>query len=229
MDRLIRASAAVIKQFQPNPRKRSEMSVAIRAKYGLTRRDANRILGLSHATRAEAKVPRDDSILIQLLKEYFHENPGQGFGMVFKALLEKQPYTRSRMYEIYKSCDYLLKHRPKKKIAIPRRIYRPMEVQVEPGIQIWSMDFMVDVLPSGERFWVLNVLDDFNREAIVVKVLPRNTTKAVVEALETVRASRRQPSCIRTDNAAEFKSVLYKAWTKRYGISRKYSRPREAM
>ena len=35
--------------------------------------------------------------------------------------------------------------------------------------QVWSMDFMHDQLNDGRSFRLLNVIDDFNREALGIK------------------------------------------------------------
>jgi putative transposase len=36
--------------------------------------------------------------------------------------------------------------------------------------QVWSMDFMHDQLADGRTFRLFNVIDDFNREAVVMEV-----------------------------------------------------------
>jgi putative transposase len=42
---------------------------------------------------------------------------------------------------------------------------------------VWSMDFMADRLEDGRLFWLLNVLDDFNRRGWasrwIFRYLPR--------------------------------------------------------
>lgn len=108
------------------------------------------------------------------------------------------------------------------KPKVPVRIFKPMAVQTKPDT-VWSMDLMTDVFPSGKRFWILNALDDYNREAVVVKALPRPTVKAVVAALDEV-IHERSPKCIRTDNGMEFKAVTYRFWAKQHNIFCEYTR-----
>ena len=37
-------------------------------------------------------------------------------------------------------------------------------------VRTWSMDFVSDTLNSGRKFRVLNILDDFNREAVAQEI-----------------------------------------------------------
>lgn len=88
------------------------------------------------------------------------------------------------------------------------------------------MDFMQDALVSGQRFWLLNVIDDFNREAIVVKAIRRRSANAVICELDRLASSGRQPLSIRSDRGGEFRSIAYEKWAARRGVNRLFSRPR---
>ena len=49
--------------------------------------------------------------------------------------------------------------------------------------EVWSMDFMADVLSDGRKVRVFNVMDDCNREALAMDVGLNYAAKKVVETL----------------------------------------------
>jgi len=52
-----------------------------------------------------------------------------------------------------------------RKRRIPQRVKEPLTLPIGPNI-VWSMDFMQDSMALGKTFRVLNVMNDFNREAL---------------------------------------------------------------
>ena len=56
--------------------------------------------------------------------------------------------------------------------------------------QVWSMDFKSDQLWNGKSFRTLNILDDFNREGLVIDVDFSLPAARVVRSLNQVIASR---------------------------------------
>jgi putative transposase len=217
------AATSVIRQYQPSPRRRSIIATALRATFDLDRKNANKTVGLAEVAGESRETNRADDVLISMMRHYLTDNPGQGFHAMFNVLLRDQPGTRYRAMQLYAQDALGMKHRPQARKS-SRVVHRPMPVSNTLNA-MWSMDFMQDGLTTGERFWILNVIDDCNREAIVMRVMKRRSAKAVVEALQRVVGVARQPSCIRTDNGGEFKSLTYRMWTDRRGISRKCSRP----
>jgi len=219
----LKIATALIKRFQPSPKKRSVLATGLRATHDLNRKRANIIMGLCQGAGENSKVASEERRLIALMRSYLAENPGQGFLKMFRILLRDEPCTRALAIKLYRDNGLAFKKRTNL-VALPVRILKPMQVQSRPD-HVWSMDFLVDALPTGDRFWVLAVIDDFNREAVVIKVATRNTAKFVIEALGDVVFDGRQPKSIRTDNGGEFHSVSYETWTDRHRIKRIYSRP----
>ncbi len=216
-------AAEVIAKMQPNLRKRATLGLAIRAKYSIPQITANMIVGLSRSAGTGKGLPAIDANIILDMKRYFSENPGQGFDKVFNALLKGQPYTRCEGWKAYKSAALDVSSRPRK-IKVPQRIKKPMKVQSELDA-MWSMDFMMHRLSSGKRFWILNVIDDFNREALITTAVKNRSTKMVVNCLSMLRINGRTPKALRSDNGGEFKGLEYLKWTEKYGVKRVYSRP----
>ncbi|WP_317640835.1 DDE-type integrase/transposase/recombinase [Deinococcus arenicola] len=95
--------------------------------------------------------------------------------------------------------------------------------------QRWSMDFMSDQLASGQRFRVLNVVDDFTRKCLIMHVGTSITGADVARLLSTVLALSAQPAMIVTDNGPEFISKALDQWSHERRIIQHFnwSAPRE--
>ena len=70
----------------------------------------------------------------------------------------------------------------KGKRRLPARVLQPLEVVSHINAS-WSMDFMSDSLLSGRKFRVLNLLDDFNREAFAIEVDTSLRAERVIRVL----------------------------------------------
>ena len=72
-----------------------------------------------------------------------------------------------RIYRIYKELELNLRIKPRKSLNREK----PEALSVPEAInQVWSMDFMHDQLEKGRCFRLLNVIDDFNREALGIEI-----------------------------------------------------------
>ena len=85
-------------------------------------------------------------------------------------------------------------------------------VQPEKANQSWSLDFMSDSLASGRAFRTLNILDDFNREALWIEVDTSLPSERVIRVLEMLIDWRGRPKQIRMDNGPELISQRLKNW-----------------
>ncbi|MFO0356669.1 MAG: DDE-type integrase/transposase/recombinase [Sphingobacteriaceae bacterium] len=68
----------------------------------------------------------------------------------------------------------------------------------------WSMDFMHDVLKSKRKFRTLNIIDDYNREALAIDAQYSITSKQMTNVLKQLLHEREKPEWIRVDNGPEF-------------------------
>lgn len=57
----------------------------------------------------------------------------------------------------------------------------------------WSMDFMEDRLENGRKVRILNIIDDFNREAITMEIGYSFTSNRVVEFVKQAIEWRGRP------------------------------------
>lgn len=77
---------------------------------------------------------------------------------------------------------------------------------------VWSYDFVQDRTHDGRIFRTLNIIDEFTKEALVIRVKRRLNSTDVVDALTDLFILRGPPEYIRSDNGAEFIAKKVRAW-----------------
>ncbi len=80
------------------------------------------------------------------------------------------------------------------------------------------MDFMHDKLQNGRTFRLLNVIDNFNREAIGIEIGFSLSSERVIRELKQIIPWRGKPEIIRCDNGSEYISATIQTWTQEMGI-----------
>ena len=87
------------------------------------------------------------------------------------------------------------------------------------------MDFMHDQLQDGRSFRLLNVIDDFNREALGIEVDFTLPSERVIRALNQIIEWRGKPRAIRCDNGPEYISGKLITWAEAQQIRIEYIQP----
>ena len=87
------------------------------------------------------------------------------------------------------------------------------------------MDFMHDVLENGRSFRVLNIMDDFNREALAIEASHSFPSELVTRVLDRLTECQGFPEAIRVDNGTEFIAHHFKNWCKNKQIDIQYTQP----
>ena len=77
---------------------------------------------------------------------------------------------------------------------------------------------MSDALYTGRRFRTLNVIDDYNRESLMIEPAFSLPASRVTQLLTRLCDLRGCPEMIRVDNGPEFISETFKGWAKAKGI-----------
>jgi putative transposase len=104
-----------------------------------------------------------------------------------------------------------LRIKPKKR----SRREKPEPLAVPEAInEVWSMDYMHDQLSDGRSFRSLNVIDDYNREALGMEIDFSLPSERVIRALKQIIEWRGRPLVIRCDNGPENISGDIQNWAK---------------
>lgn len=166
---------------------------------------------------------RDDHPVIEKLQGLAEKRPTEGFWkMYFRIRKEGLQWNHKRIHRVYKLLKLNMKRKGKRRL--PARILHPLEA-VNRINASWSMDFMSDALLSGRKFRVLNLLDDYNREALAIEVDTSFRAERLVRVLEQIIRWRGKPQRIRVDNGPEFISTKLGLWCEEHHINLQFIQP----
>jgi putative transposase len=90
---------------------------------------------------------------------------------------------------------------------------------------VWSYDFMQDHTQDGNPFRILNVMDEFTRECLAVKVARSLTHQDVLEVLTQLFCERGVPVHLRSDNGSEFTAKKVRTWLSRLEVKPLFIEP----
>jgi len=127
-----------------------------------------------------------------------------------------------RIYRLYREHNLALRRKIRKRL--PVRQVAKLIVPDKPN-QSWSLDFMSDCLSSGRRFRILNIMDDFNREALHIEIDTSLTAQRVVMVLEQLHEFRGLPEQIRLDNGPELISNHLAQWAEQHQVHLAFIEP----
>lgn len=135
-------------------------------------------------------------------------------------------WNQKRIRRVYLLMNLNQRRRMKKRL--PARVKEPLTVPSAPN-QTWSMDFMSDALLNGRKFRTLNIMDDFNREALCIE--PRFSIGAtiVVKMLDRLILEKGKPERIRVDNGPEFISKNLQEWSEKNNVVLQFIQPGKPM
>jgi putative transposase len=90
---------------------------------------------------------------------------------------------------------------------------------------VWSYDFVEDRTHDGRRFRMLNVVDEFTRECLAIRVARRLGAAEVIDVLSDLFILRGGPGYIRSDNGPEFVAKAVRGWIAAVGAKTAYIAP----
>lgn len=166
---------------------------------------------------------KDDREIIDQLSALAEAHQQWGFWMMYHRLRKMHyRWNHKRVYRVYSLMRLNLRNKRKKRL--PARVKAPLLRPIAPNIT-WSLDFMHDTLVNGKTIRTLNVIDDFNREALSITVDTSLPAVRVIRELNKLLEWRGNPEKIRSDNGPEFIAEVISEWCKANGIEWEYIQP----
>ena len=192
----------------------------MRAKHPISERSACRLVGISRTVlHYRGRVQPLNEQLKGRLVELAGERRRFGYRRLH-ALVRREGWcvNHKRTWRLYREAELHVRRRRKR--SQPTLERQPLVRPAAPDAT-WSLDFIFDRVGEARALKVLNIVDDFTKEA--VDIVAGNSIRGadVVHALEQAVRFRRLPRAIRTDQGPEFTGRALQSWADERGVQLK--------
>lgn len=139
------------------PADKRELVTYAHVEHGLILRRACRAFSLSSSVYGYQPKKSNDELVIEALVRLAEQYPRFGFGKLLPLVRREQPtWNHKRVHRVYSTLKLHLRRKGKKRL--PSR--HPEKLGVPAAANLcWSVDFMNDVLMSGQHFRTFNALE----------------------------------------------------------------------
>jgi transposase InsO family protein len=100
-----------------------------------------------------------------------------------------------------------------------------IRLRPERANHVWAYDFVEDRTRDGRKLRMLNVVDEFSRECLAIRVGRRLKSSDVIDVLADLFILRGIPGHIRSDNGPEFVAKAVRAWITGVGAKTAFIEP----
>ena len=90
---------------------------------------------------------------------------------------------------------------------------------------VWSYDFVAERTSDGRAIRLLNIIDEYTRECLAIRVERKITANEVIDTLADLFITRGMPQFIRSDNGPEFVADILREWLKELGVQTTFIEP----
>jgi transposase InsO family protein len=184
---------------------------------GLSERRACRYVAQHRSTQRRAPIVAADD---QALRQIAGERPRWGYRRAHHELCgQGWAVNRKRTQRLWREEGLRVAPRARKR---PRPSGQPdrSALRATGPDEVWAIDFQHDMTADGRALRLVNVVDEFTREALVMRVERSITADETVCELEALVARRgRPPRFLRCDNGPELTSHALRDWCRFSGAA----------
>ncbi len=208
------------------PGRRRRAVGTLQERFGVSERRACRVAGQHRSTQRKQPRPpgREDARLAGRLREIAGDHPRWGWKTAHTILLrEGWSINRKRTRRIWRQEGLRrpVKTRKRRRLATGQaarlRASRPNEV--------WAFDFQFDETSDRRRIKLCNIVNEYTREALAIRVARNCTAEDVITILERLVADRGAPTYLRADNGPEMIAWTLRDYCRLAGTETAYIEP----
>jgi putative transposase len=199
----------------------------VRAELGLSERRVCRVLGQHRSTQRKIPTSSDDEAalaadIIALALQYGR----YGYRRI-TALLREAGWrvNKKRVERIWRQEGLKVPQKQPKRGRLWLNDGSCIRLRPEHPNHVWSYDFVEDRTHDGRKFRMLNLIDEFTRECLAIRVSRKLKAVDVIEVLSDLFILRGVPAHIRSDNGPEFVAQAVRDWVSAVGAKTAYIEP----
>ena len=197
-----------------SPSRRRQAVVMLQDRLGISERRACRIVGQHRSTqRHEPELAPDDQALRAELRSISRKRPRWGYRRAHQRLREEGwEVNTKRVQRLWREEGLRVPVRRRKRRRLGDSTVPAERLRAERPNQVWALDFQHDQTADGRVIRLLNVVDEFTREALEMLVERSIDADKTVATLERLVAERGAPEHLRMDNGSELTAHALQDW-----------------
>ena len=186
----------------------------LRDRLGVSERWACRVVGQPRSTqRREPVRAADDAALRAELRWFSKDRPRWGYRRAHHRLRELGwEVNRKRVQRLWREEGLRVPQRKRKRRRLGESTVPAERLRAERPNHVWAFDFQFDQTACGRALKLLNIVDEFTRESLVMLVARGIDADIVVATLERLVAERGAPELLRCDNGPEMTAHTLRDW-----------------
>jgi putative transposase len=187
----------------------------LRDRFGVSERRACKVVGIHRSTQRLIPPPATDeeTELRQFLRDFSTQRPRWGWRRAAKqARRTGWQVNDKRVRRLWRDEGLRVPQKKRKKRLTGIGTHVGAMCPIRPNV-LWALDFQFDTLANGRTIKMLNVIDEFTREALAIEVDPSIDADKVVEVLDRITVERGgAPVYLRMDNGPELVAHALADW-----------------
>ena len=170
------------------------------AKHGVSERFACRVLGQHRSTQRKKPVkPEDETALTADITGLAIQYGRYGYRRITAMLRERGwRVNAKRVARIWRREGLKVPHKQPKRGRLWLNDGSCVRLRPEHPNHVWSYDFVEDRTHDGRKYRMLNIIDEFTRECIAIRVSRRLKATDVIDVLSDLFILRGVPAHIRS-------------------------------
>lgn len=199
----------------------------VQATFGVSERFACRVLGQHRSTqRKHPKTPEDEAALTADIIALASQYGRYGYRRI-TALLRDAGWlvNLKRVERIWRREGLKVPQKQPKRGRLWLNDGSCIRLRPEYPNHVWSYDFVEDRTHNGRKFRMLNIIDEFTRECLAIRVNRKLNSVDVIDMLCDLFILRGIPGHIRSDNGPEFIAQAVRDWITAVGARTVYIEP----